>query len=537
MGARQRQAGILLPLFSLRSARDWGIGEIPDLVPTCHWLSDFEQKVLQLLPANDIGHHETSPYAALSAFALDPLYIALESLSDFTELDRSLVLDADDEAALAAARAASRVDYGTVRRLKFKALDAAYERFRDHELAADSERARRFTAFRSEHRHWLDPYALFTALRDGHEHRGWEDWPAEARDGMTGATIALAGQNSASMERCAYWQWIAAEQWQSALGELRAAGVKLMGDLPYIVGRDSADVWAHRHLFALDVNCGAPPDQYSDTGQNWGLPGYRWDAMKRDDFAWMRQRAARAAELYDLFRVDHVVGLFRTWTIPHDGSPPHFRPGEEHEQRELGGRVLAAMQGGAGEARIVAEDLGVIPDWVRQTLAEMDTPGYKVLRWEKDGNAFRDPAHYFEISIATTGNHDTEPLPEWWEGLPDWERGELLNLPGLASIRETAGPEFTPAVHAAILEMIYASPSELVLLPLQDLLGLRERINTPGTVGEQNWTWRMPWNVEELRGVESACGPARVARELIERTGRSPGAEVPNHSPGTEVPG
>ena len=509
-----------MPLSAIRSARSWGIGEIPDLVLLGRWLSYYRQTVLQLLPVNDIGPYETSPYAALSAFALDPLYIALEALPDFIALDSGAVLDTDDAATLAAVRSADRVDYSEVRRLKFKALDAAYRRFRDRDLADDSERARRFAAFRAEHRHWLDPYALFMALREAQAHRAWEEWPAESRDGMTGAAIALAGQHAASMERCAYWQWVAAEQWAQALGELRAAGVKLMGDLPYIVGRDSADVWAHRHLFALDVSCGAPPDQYSETGQNWGLPGYRWEAMARDDFAWMRQRAERAAQLFDLFRVDHVVGLFRTWTIPHDGSPPHFRPGEAHEQRELGARVLSAMQHGAGAARVVAEDLGVIPDWVRETMARMEIPGYKVLRWEKDGGAFRDPAHYFEISVATTGNHDTDPLPEWWEGLEDWERGELLKLPGMAAVRESAGREFTPAVHAAILELIYASPPDLALFPLQDLLGLRERINTPGTVGEQNWTWRMPWNVEQLGQAEAACGPAAVARELIERTGR-----------------
>ena len=280
----------------------------------------------------------------------------------------------------------------------------------------------------------------------------------------------------------------------------------------------SADVWQRAGEFDLHATIGAPPDAFCAEGQDWGLPVFRWDLMKQRDYEWMRGRARRAGELFGLYRIDHVVGLFRTWYILADKRTKGFTPGEEPSQQAQGERLIEILKqaGGAGGgssdaashgdmgSALIAEDLGVIPDFVRHTLTRLGVPGYRVLRWENDNGVYRDPARFPALSLATTGTHDTEPLSEWYDALSDHERHHLFNLPAMAHLRAEWPRRFDDRVRDAILAMTYGAGSDLVLLPLQDCFGHRERINVPGTVNEHNWTYRLPCRIDELESDRAA---------------------------------
>jgi 4-alpha-glucanotransferase len=265
-----------------------------------------------------------------------------------------------------------------------------------------------------------------------------------------------------------------------------------------------------------------PPDAFSETGQDWGLPVYRWDVLAGRDYDWLRNRARRNADIYDGYRVDHLVGFYRTYFRPSDGSEPQFVPLEEKDQIAQGEAVLAVFREPGTE--IIAEDLGVVPDFVRQSLSRLDVPGYKVFRWERkwdvEGQPFKDPLTYPPVSVATSGTHDTEPIAIWWEGAPLDERHAVL---AIASIRERLteedaagavnGAGLPHAVREAMLESLNASGSDLLILPIQDIFGWRDRINQPATVSDENWTWRLPWPSDRLTTEPAAMS---VARQLAE---------------------
>jgi len=522
-----------IPLFSVRSAAGWGIGEFPDLVALGGLCADAGLGLVQLLPLGEIGGGETSPYAALSAFGLDPLFIAWEGAEDLPDAARREALGAEGEAALAEVRDAERVQYDRVRGLKSRALGAAWARFRDHEMSRGTARARAFEAFCAREAVWLDGLAMFRVLKDVHQQRAWWQWEAPLRDRDPAALDAARSTHADALGQQCYAQWIAHTQWDAARATLRARGVEVMGDLPFMVGRDSADVWAERGEFRDDASVGVPADQFDPDGQEWGLPPYRWDAMRANGFRWLRRRARYAGERYDRFRIDHLVGFFRTYmrdagrlrSASGKLLPGYFDPGHEPDQLAHGVAVIGAMKSAAAEvgADLVAEDLGVIPDYVRPALARLDVPGYKVLVWERDGAVYRDPAGYPARSVACFGTHDTDPVAAWWEGLSDADRVAVQRLPRLAAHARGSdlGRAFTPAVHDALLDLLAHARSELVLFLAQDVLGVRDRVNVPGTVGAHNWTWRLPATLEHLRADPAvrAC-LARVA-ERVAASGRA----------------
>ena len=517
-----RQVGILLPLFSLRSAADWGVGEIPDLVPWARWCAAGGASVAQVLPVNEASRGQNSPYAALSAFAIDPVYAGVDALEDFREAGGVEALSGEDRALLERLREAPAVRWHEVRGLKARALALAFDRFVREEWDRRSSRARALEAFARAEAAWLEDYALFVALHDGERGgRAWTEWPAPLRDREPGAIADARARLSRPILFHTWLQWQLEEQWHTARDAAKALGVELAGDLPFMVATDSADVWARRDDFRLDARVGVPPDAFSATGQDWGLPVYRWDVMERDGFPWITERARRMADLYDLYRVDHVVGLYRTYFFPSDGSAPGFVPADEPAQTRNGERVLSIFSRGA---RVIAEDLGTVPDFVRASLERIRTPGYRVLRWERQwhqpGQPFREPASWPAVSVATTGTHDTECLAEWWDAMTDEERGALLALPALAPLRERAPARFDEGVRDALLEVVYRSGSDLLLLPFQDALGARERVNVPGTVTDENWTYRTP---RDLAALHADGDTLSRLRGLAVRSGRAAG--------------
>ncbi|HSO31065.1 MAG TPA: 4-alpha-glucanotransferase, partial [Labilithrix sp.] len=276
-------SGATIPLFSLRTRNDWGIGQITDLPACASWLLGAGQRLVQVLPTQELSQGETSPYGALSAFAIDPIYIDVERIPDLDAAVITKRLGAEGLAQLAAVRAAAAVDYATVRTLKRRVFNEAFHRFRENELSASpsGERAKAFFAFVDREGEWLRDHALYVALRASHDGYGWKTWPQAERE-RTSTVLALAtarhddgGIGTRVLEQM-YLQWIAHEQWHAARVELKKLGVALMGDMPFIVGSESADVWAHQEQFRTDVSLGAPPDDFAKDGQSWGLPVYDW---------------------------------------------------------------------------------------------------------------------------------------------------------------------------------------------------------------------------------------------------------------------
>jgi 4-alpha-glucanotransferase len=526
--SRARTAGVVVPLFALRTRDDWGIGQITALPKCAAWILRAGHRLLQLLPPYELAAGETSPYGARTAFGLDPIYIDVPAVPD---LDRGAIdeaLGAEGRRDLERVRAGARVDYATVRALKVRVLRRAFERFVAREWKKETPRGGELAAWIEREHAWAEDLAFYVALRGSHGGWAWDKWPNEERHKVPHVLARLRAQDATQSEMLEhhYMQWIAEGQWMKAREEMEALGVELMGDLPFIVCGESADVWARAWQFRRDVSLGAPPDGFSPDGQDWGLPAYDWAAMAEDDFKWLRARTRHAARLYDRFRLDHVVGYFRMY-VRKPGERGQFDPEGEELQQSHGERVLRAMLEEAGNAngnghaaQVIAEDLGVIPPFVRETLKALDVPGYKVIPWEKDedgptGPVFRDPAKFAPVSVATWSTHDTAPLTSWWGEFTPTEKEQLTKLAGIP-----AGASEDDRI-AALLALLFRSGASLTLTLIQELLGEKARINTPGTVGDANWTYRLPRPIEDLERDDGVAARFERIRVLVVESGRA----------------
>ncbi|HEY6395215.1 MAG TPA: 4-alpha-glucanotransferase [Candidatus Binataceae bacterium] len=505
----KRSAGILIPLFSLNTRDDLGSGEILDLKEMIDFALAMGHRMILLLPLDERAPGERSPYSALSVFAIDPAYISALMLRGVGPLAR---MHARHEA-----RSAAGTDI-RLREAKRKLLDKAFE-------AGRREHRREFEEFAGRNAYWLRDYALFRALKDRYRWASWEEWPAEIARREPDALEAARGELELDAERHSYWQFIANQQFLMTRAYAASHGAMLGGDLAFSPSRESAEVWANQHIFDLSRTIGTPPDAFTEKGQRWGLPMPRWDVMRADGFAFLRGRIRRAAALYDFIRIDHVVGLYRTFVFGADPEAPgSFVPAHEDQQRDLGESTMRAILEEAGKGRVIAEDLGTVPPWVRQSLTALGVPGYTVMQWERENwhapqEKFLSPSSYPELSLATTGTHDTETLIEWWDRQPEEERRRLADALGIDGRAPADAPLNRPTLDA-ILESLYAAPSRMVVLPIQDLFGWRDRINLPGTVGDLNWTYRLPKPISKLRREPLIQSRIEELREIAQRTGR-----------------
>jgi 4-alpha-glucanotransferase len=509
-----RIAGILVPLFSIRSPDDTGIGDIPSLRAMIDLALAAGHRAILLLPMNETPPDEASPYSALTLFAVDPIYIGPRGLPG--------VAVEDIERARGRLRGVPLSDRATIRSVRLELLDAAFRYFKatGHERAA-------VESFAAANRDWLDDYAVFRALKERFNFASWEQWPDEAlRRRETRAVAEARARLAEPILKYVYWQFLAARQWDEVRNYARARGVMLGGDLAFLPGRDSADVWANQALFDLERSAGAPPDAFNPLGQRWGLPAPRWERMRAQGFPILRRRMRHAHARFDLLRIDHVVGLYRTFVF---GAAPDaagaFSPAVEADQRAQGEELMRVILGEAKGMIVVAEDLGVIPPFVHASLAALGVPGYRLMRWQKLGEGtpqerFIPPSEYPELSLATTSTHDTTTLAQWWYELSADERGQMLRLIGRNSDRASAASMPFDAVHDAVLASLFGARSRLVIVPLQDLFGWRDRINLPGTVGPSNWTWRMPADAVEMQTRPDFRARLNRLRDLVQRSGR-----------------
>jgi 4-alpha-glucanotransferase len=475
-----RSSGILLHPTSLPGR--FGVG---DLGPAAYRFADFlaaaGQRIWQVLPLGPTGYGD-SPYQLFSAFAGNPLLISPEQLADEGLLT-------PEELARAPQFPADAVDFGPVIRFKSALLRVAYRRF-----AGDPE----FDTFRREHAAWLNDYALFMALKAAHGGEAiWSRWEPEIAACRPEAMAAWRAQLADEIAFVEFTQYLFARQWRNLHAYARERGIGIMGDLPIYVAHDSADVWAHPDLFQLNAAgdpaaiSGVPPDYFSATGQLWGNPIYRWDAMAQTGFRWWIERMRAALAQVDMVRLDHFRGLEAYWEVP--AGQTTARNGRW--VKGPGAALLAALENALGELPIVAENLGVITPEVEAIRTQFGFPGMSILQFAfgKDPQApdFK-PHNYPRDRVAYTGTHDNDTTVGWWSsrGAGDSTRTESDVAEERAFTRKylaTDGRE----IHWVFIRTLMASVANTVLFPLQDVLGLgsQARMNTPA-VPSGNWRWR-----------------------------------------------
>ncbi len=510
-------AGVMIPLFSIRTKQNFGNGEILDLIPFIDFMDETNLSLLQLLPINEVAPGETSPYNALTAFAFDPIYISLFACVDFRESVKAQAEAVQSD--FKRWQDSPHVCYEEIRAFKFHVFESMYGRFKKE---GDSLRVKSFQSFMETQDGWLSEYALFRLICE--QYGGFINWPDTLRNRDAAALSRLKEENADRLLFLKYLQWLAYEQWVEVKNHARLKNIFIMGDIPFLVSRESADVWSQPDIFPEGDRVGAPPDDFNEEGQSWGLPMFSFPKMEETHFQWWRQRIRFARGLYDMIRLDHVVGFFRTWVFPKEGRP-YFEPGEEASQRERGKRFLEIFLEEAGDAMLVAEDLGVIPKLVYERLYNLHIPGMKIVRWQKREDQYIHPKVYPRLSVATTGTHDTTPMASWWNALSLLERTAFLDR---FDEGHTLSPEthFSEKLHQRMVSTLLEASSAMAILPFQDILGLPDQINEPGTVSEKNWRYRMPENIDALCNRPLYNDRIAFLKTAIVKTGRADAASL-----------
>jgi 4-alpha-glucanotransferase len=474
---QRRASGVLLHVTSLPSA--FGIGDLgPDAYQWIDFLVRARQRYWQVLPLGPpAARGENSPYQAASAFAGNPLFISPALLVEDGWLD---ALDVG----AAPASPAGRVDYAAVARAKRALFERAYERFAARGKSAE------FDAFCAAHAAWLDPFARFRAIAERHPDAPWWEWPEPHRSAGGGGPAALAGDLEAVVRREKFIQFLFDEQWTRLHAYAREKGVQILGDLPFYVDAESADVWSRRDLFKLDeagrarVVAGVPPDAFSDTGQLWGNPVYDWPAHAREGYAWWAARIRRAFACFDRVRLDHFRGFAAHWEVAAGSPTATGGAWVDGPGRALLDAVVAAHPG----SPLVAEDLGLITADVRELIRAYRLPGMKVLLFAFDGDTATNPHaphHHEPEAVVYTGTHDNNTARGWFErDAGAAARAQLARYLG----RECPAPD----VSGALVRLAMMSVCRTAIIPLQDLLGLGEdaRMNRPSSPSG-NWEWRL----------------------------------------------
>jgi 4-alpha-glucanotransferase len=465
----------------------YGIGELGELAYRfVDFLVESGQSIWQVLPLGPTGYGD-SPYACFSALAGNPLLINLNWLAAEGDIDPSDLREAPEFPI-------DEVDFGPLISFKNAILHRAARTFRE---TADPARRETFAKFCAEHADWLEDYALFMALKDAHDGAVWNTWEWELVSRQPEALSAWRARLDEAVYAQRYMQYQFFRQWDALKRYANDKGIQIMGDAPIFVAYDSVDVWANPDLFYLDedrlptVVAGVPPDYFSETGQLWGNPIYRWDVMEEQDFAWWISRIRQMLTLVDLIRLDHFRGFAAYWEVPAGETTAINGQWADGP----GATFFNALKRTLGELPIIAEDLGHITPDVHELRDQFNLPGMKILQFGFMTDASnRDlPHNYNRNSVAYTGTHDNDTTVGWFESREEKERENILRY---------LGPLSEP-IHWTMIRQLYRSVSDVAITPLQDLLGLgtEARMNTPGKFGG-NWTWRFQADAltEELQG-------------------------------------
>ena len=561
-GRNWRGAGTAIPVFALRSADDFGVGEFYDLKKMVDWAASTGQSVLQLLPINDTTMlhtwEDSYPYNPNSTFALHPQFLNLPAVG--------VKVDDEYKALQAELNALDQIDYERVNAEKHLLLKKAFAKtFK--KLSA----TKAYQAFVEKNAHWLLPYAAFCVLRDMNGTPDFSQWKGYAKYNKK-KVAAFCEEHKEEIDFWCFVQYHLDAQLSEVCAYAHSKGVVFKGDLPIGISRTSVDAWLYPELFHMDSQAGAPPDAFSADGQNWGFPTYNWEKMAEDDFAWWKSRLAKMSEYFDAFRIDHILGFFRIWEIPlwtKSGLNGYFNPAlpfpayelqaqgfdvndfdlflqdprqEGHYHPKIGAKLtqsyyvldayrraafdrlyddffyrrnnefwkekamqkLPALLDSTGMLAC-GEDLGMIPATVPQVMDDLRILSLEIQRMPKSiEETFAHPANYPYLSVCTTSTHDMNPIRAWWE-----EDREVTNdFWHMILGNQGEAPYFCePWICRQILDQHVWSPAMLTILPLQDWLSMdaqlrREDPNTERINVPANsrhyWRYRMHLTLEQL---------------------------------------
>ncbi len=566
---QMKTIGILIPAFATRRRGDLGIGDTLAMMDWIDWAAEHRIGFLQLLPINEHNTDE-SPYSAISSVALDPIYLSF----DAPEIPHLAQEETDTARLSLGAHVTSHlIDYPSVRAAKQRLLEISFARF---QVRPEADLSAEFGSFRKRHASWLPDYCLFKLLIETHgADLTWDQWPEETRcpDAARKFVAALREQEPAHVasriDYFAYVQWLCFRQWRALRAHADFRGVKLMGDLPIGVSFHSADVFFNRAEFHTNWFGGTAPEGYSaenpfihEWGQNWGVPLYDWDAMSENGFKWWRGRISHLTEIFRMFRIDHILGFYRIYGFPwhprrnheflgldneeaaelNEGRLPRWfqHPDDTPENKAanllLGDFRLRAILEAAGNAEIIAEDLGWVPEYVRPHLDELGIAGYRIPHWDSyaDGSPVMGGA-FPENSFASYSTHDHDSLCATWENCRrtiliqkehPTEQGHwaaegcthalrlLAEFSGIPIPRDNVWTSYSDAIHWRLIKSLLESNSRYAVLMVTDLFGLKDRINTPGTTGDGNWRLRVNLNDHLM------AERGRLLANLISITGR-----------------
>lgn len=469
----ERGAGILMPISSMPSP--YGIGTMGrDAYEFVDFLRECNHKYWQVLPLGPTSFGD-SPYQGFSTFAGNPYFIDLETLIEEGLLKKEYVerFDWGNDAA--------HIAYDKVYQSRYIVLREAYKNS-EHKTSLE------YITFLKENADWIDDYALFMAIKQYYKDADWSLWDDELRFRKPEALEKYTKLLSDDIDFYKFLQFKFFEQWNKLKDYANDKGIEVIGDIPIYVAYDSADVWVHTKEFVLDENlapikvAGVPPDAFTDLGQKWGNPLYDWEKMEQNGFSWWKKRMAAAAQMYDIIRIDHFLGVVKYYTIPADN--PDAREGEY--VKGPGSKLTDVINQAIGSKKLIAEDLGVDIPEATKLLNDNGYPGMKVLEFAFGGDRknVHLPHNYTTTNcVVYGGTHDNETLMGYFNERNDWELGYAYDYLDTRDKRKMVDQ---------IFRLAYGSIADVVIFQTQDILKLdnKARTNLPSSLGK-NWQWRL----------------------------------------------
>lgn len=486
-----------MPISALPSS--YGIGT---LGREAYRFADFLYRIgcryWQVLPVGPTSYGD-SPYQSFSAFAGNPYFIDLDFLAEEGLLKPEEIMEQEWQ------QEEDCIDYARIYQLRFCILRKAYHR-------SNHKNTQEFIRFRNKNCYWLKDYCRYMAIKEHFDSHEWQLWEDNIRNRDRNAIEYYDSLLEDEIDFWEFCQYKFREQWDRLKSYVNKLDIQVIGDIPLYVAADSSDVWVHTDLFELDqrknpVNvAGVPPDAFSDLGQRWGNPLYRWDTIEKNDFIWWRERMRISAELYDVIRIDHFIGVVNYYSIPADC--PTAVEGEW--KKGPGSKLTKIISESIGDAKIIAEDLGVLTQEVRDLIEQTGYPGMRILEFGLEGPADHEylPHNYKSTNlVAYTGTHDNETLVGYLADKTEEELSFTYRYFNVSSKEE---------LPYAVIRSLYSSIADVVIVQMQDLLLLDNsaRMNFPSTIGG-NWKWRMKQEHYEFLNEE-------ILREYADLYARSP---------------